>query len=51
MFKTKWSKWYDSLPEHTKKYLASQPVWHDKDMAVAVSIGLAVGFVFGFLAR
>ena len=45
----KWSKWYDSLPEHTKAYLKSQPIWHDQDMAVALCIGLVVGFVFGWM--
>jgi hypothetical protein len=45
------SKWFDSLPEHTKIYLKGRPLWHDKDMAIAVSIGVAVGFVFGFICR
>lgn len=47
----KWTKWYDSLPESTKQYLKGQPLWYDSDMAVAVSIGLVVGFVFGYIAR
>ena len=43
--RTKWSKWYDSLPEHTKTYLKNQPIWHDKDLVTFCS----VAFVFGFL--
>lgn len=50
MYKSKWSKWYDSLPEHTKTYLKNQPLWNDKDMALAVSIGLAIGYVIGWLS-
>lgn len=46
----KWTKWHDDLPESTKKYLNSQPLWHDQDLAVAVCIGLVVGFVFGYIA-
>jgi hypothetical protein len=48
---SKWTSWYNSLPEHTKIYLKGQPLWHDKDMALAVSIGMAFGFVFGFICR
>jgi hypothetical protein len=45
----KWQEWYDSLPKHTKEYLKNQPLWTDKDVAVFVSIALAVGFFFGFI--
>ena len=48
---SKWSEWYDSLPEHTKIYLKGQPIWHDKDMAIAVSFALAVGFVLGWIVH
>ena len=49
MFKSKWDKWYDSLPEHTKIYLKSQPVWHDKDLAIVALLGTVVGFVLGYI--
>jgi len=45
----KWDKWYNSLPEHTKIYLKSQPVWHDKDAVTFLCIGLIVGFVLGYI--
>lgn len=50
--KSKWESWYDSLPNHTKKYLEKQPVWHDRDLfkvaGIAIIIGFAVGFLFGY---
>lgn len=48
---SKWQAWYDSLPEHTKEYLKNQPVWHDKDVALFVSIALAVGWIIGYCVR
>ena len=43
----KWTAWYDSLPEHTKKYLKSQPIWHDSDMWKAGLFGLFIGIILG----
>jgi hypothetical protein len=43
----KWTAWYDSLPEHTKTYLKSQPVWHDRDMWRAGIFGLVIGILIG----
>ena len=43
----KWTAWYDSLPEHTKQYLKSQPVWHDGDLLRAGIFGLVIGFILG----
>jgi hypothetical protein len=43
----KWSEWYDGLPEHTKKYLESQPIWHDRDMWRAGIVGSIIGFLVG----
>lgn len=48
---SKWQKWYDNLPESTKAYLKTQPVWHDKDVALFVSIALVVGYFIGFMVR
>ena len=48
MFKqNKWEAWWDSLPQHTKEYLKSQPVWHDSDMWRAGIFGLVIGVVIG----
>jgi hypothetical protein len=43
----KWTNWHDSLPEHTKEYLKSQPLWHDVDLFKALAIGLLIGIVIG----
>ena len=43
----KWTVWYDRLPEHTKQYLKSQPIWHDSDMWRAGIFGLVIGFILG----
>ena len=45
----KFSQWYDSLPEHTKIYLRGQPLWYDKDLAIACLLGAVVGFVIGLM--
>ena len=45
----KWTVWYDSLPEHTKQYLKTQPLWHDIDLAKAFVVGVLVGFFIGFM--
>jgi len=46
---SKFQAWYDSLPEHTKTYLKSQPVWHDRDMFKALAVGFAIGLVVGLV--
>ena len=46
---SKFQSWYDSLPEHTKTYLKSQPIWHDRDMAKALTLGMAIGLVIGVM--
>jgi hypothetical protein len=43
----KWEAWYDNLPQHTKEYLKTQPIWHDKDLAKAFVVGLLIGIVIG----
>jgi len=48
---SKWTKWYDSLPAHTKEYLKTQPLWHDKDVALFCSVAMVVGFFFGYIVR
>ena len=45
----KWTAWYDSLPEHTKQYLETQPIWHDSDMWRAGIFGLVIGFILGVI--
>jgi hypothetical protein len=44
---SKFQAWYDSLPENTKTYLKSQPVWHDRDMWKAGLLGLSIGLILG----
>jgi hypothetical protein len=46
---SKFQAWYDSLPEHTKTYLKSQPVWHDRDMGKALVLGMVIGLVIGVM--
>ncbi len=42
-----WDKWYDRLPEHTKQWLKTQPLWHDGDMWRAGIFGLVIGVILG----
>ena len=50
MFKpNKWEIWYDNLPEHTKAYLKTQPLWHDSDLFKAFVVGIIVGIIIGVL--
>jgi hypothetical protein len=44
----KWEAWYDSLSPSTKEYLKTRPLWHDRDVALFVSIALVIGFVVGW---
>ena len=47
---SKWTKWYDSLPESTKAYLDQQKqIWTDRDLAVVGTVGLVVGFVLVYI--
>ena len=46
---SKFQTWYDSLPDHTKQYLKSQPIWHDSDMWRAGIFGLVIGFLLGVI--
>jgi hypothetical protein len=46
---SKYETWYESLPESTKIYLKSQPIWHDSDMWRAGMFGLVVGFILGVI--
>ena len=41
------TKWYNNLHPNTKHYLDSKPIWHDKDVAVFISISFAVGVLIG----
>lgn len=47
----KWEKWYDRLPESTRAYLKSQPIWHDSDMWKAGIFGCFVGLFIGLMLR
>jgi hypothetical protein len=43
----KWTAWYDSLPEHTKTYLKSQPMWHDRDLVKVGAFTFIIGLILG----
>ena len=43
----RWSSWHDSLPEHTKSWLAKQPLWYDRDLALIFAVGVVVGLLIG----
>ncbi len=43
----KWDAWWDSLPKHTKAYLKTQPVWHDRDMFKSLAVGILLGIIIG----
>lgn len=38
------------MQKHTKEWLNNQPSWHNKDVALFVSIALVIGFFVGWLA-
>jgi hypothetical protein len=42
-------KWLDQQPIHTQEWLKKQAIWHDRDMVLATSIALVVGFVLGWI--
>ena len=44
---SKWDKWYDSLPDHTKRYLSNQPIWKDNEMYGAMFGAFVVGLLIG----
>ena len=46
---TRWSDWYDSLPQHTKEYLKKQPVWHDSDLFRFMFFGFVIGVLVGII--
>ena len=47
--KSKWDAWYDSLPSHTKEWIKRQPIWHDRDMFKAFSVGVLIGILIGLV--
>ena len=49
MFKSKWDRWYDSLPANTKVWLKNQPLWHDIDLAKAFLVGVIIGLVLAMI--
>jgi hypothetical protein len=44
---SEWTKWYDSLPNHTKQYLKNQPLWHDSDLVKVGLVGFIIGLILG----
>jgi len=46
----KWQKWYESQPEHIKRWMdQDQPIWYDSDMWKAGIVGLCFGILIGLL--
>ena len=43
------SDWYNNLPEHTKTYLESQPIYHGRDLFKSSLYGVVIGFIIGVL--
>jgi hypothetical protein len=37
----------ESLPAHTKEWLKTQPIWHDRDMFYMFLVGLVIGLIVG----
>lgn len=44
---SKWTAWYNSLPEHTRRYLDSRSVWNDRDVFVFLGLGIVLGILIG----
>jgi hypothetical protein len=46
------SKWKPGdLPKSVNEYGFNHQIWSDKDLALMVSIALAVGFFFGYICK
>ena len=46
---TKWDTWYQNQNSTTKQWLDKQPIWHDRDMWMALGVGIIVGIVIGLI--
>jgi len=46
-----WQQWFHNQPPATQTWLKSQPVWHDRDLAVVIAIALFMGFFLGYIAK
>jgi hypothetical protein len=46
---SKYQQWHDNLPEHTKTYLESQPIYYGRDLFKSSLIGAVIGFIVGVL--
>ena len=44
----KWTAWYENLPEHTRRYLDTRPVWHDRDLFVTSAVAFLIGLLVGY---
>jgi|APGre2960657468_1045069.scaffolds.fasta_scaffold505862_2 hypothetical protein len=47
----KWAEWYDDLPQNTKDYLDSRPLWYDHHLYKAFGFGLVLGFLLSCILR
>ena len=46
----KFEEWKQNLNHNTQEWLEYQPIWRDRDMALAAAIALFVGFIIGYYA-
>jgi len=46
---SKYQQWHDNLPEYTKTYLESQPIYYGRDLFKSSLIGAVIGFIVGVL--
>ncbi len=46
---SKYQQWYGNLPENTKTYLESQPIYYGRDLFKSSLIGAVIGFIVGVL--
>ena len=49
MFKSETQRWLEQQPKHTQMWLKKQTIWSDKDMWIALSFGVFLGFLIGQL--
>lgn len=46
---TKFKSWYESQNDTTKAWLDKQAIWHDRDMWMALGVGILIGLGVGIL--
>jgi hypothetical protein len=49
MMNNKHQQWWDNLSPQMQDYLKRQPIWHDRDMYKAATVGSVIGFFVGLI--